>query len=81
MTDSKSSKVTKTTAPVIHTVNIPFTQDELKLVMAHINQSIKSGGLQIGDIHAIYPVIVKLQQNIVVEEAPKEPVFPVSKSN
>lgn len=77
MTDS--TKVTKTITPAIHTINIPFSVPEMKIMFAVLTQE----KFTLGDAIVIAPIAKKLQDHIPPEpvEKPKEPVFPVSKSN
>lgn len=56
---------------------ISFTQDELKLLLAFLNLSVKSGALQLGDVLTLAPLVNKIDAKIKKEElkeAPKEEV-------
>lgn len=52
---------------------IEFSQDELKYIMASINNLLKTGSLQAGDILLLAPVIKKVSDKIKVEPIEEAP--------
>jgi hypothetical protein len=53
-------------------VTLEFTQTELRVILAIMNHAFQRGGLGTGDVLLASPVIKKLDEKLVKEEAPIE---------
>lgn len=51
--------------------NIPLSQNELKLLLALINVAVQKGGLQLGDLFSVLPLVKKLDDKLVKPEPEK----------
>ncbi len=53
-------------------VSLEFTQNELRVILALMNHSFRTGGLGTGDVLLAAPVIQKLNEKVVKIEEPKQ---------
>jgi len=50
---------------------LELSQNELKFLIAAFNHLVKTGGLSLGDLEMLFPIITKVREKIKAPEEPK----------